>query len=109
MKFQALYDAAKERTTLFVRIGDNVVPYDGWFVGVIKLVPDWVTFDKAVEFALRDPGDHIGIAVTKMNDVYMGTGLLFAHDSKEYAMGYAHGAGLPGIYDVGTGKLIKRK
>jgi hypothetical protein len=109
VKYQALYDAAKARTTLFVRVEDNVIPFDGWFVGRIKLKPDWVDFDRQISLDVRDEGEILALAVTEMGDVYSGKGILFAHERKEYAMGYAHGAGLEGIYDVGTGKLIRRK
>lgn len=107
MKFQALYDEARKRGIVFVRIEDNLIPFDGWFVqsgGQMRFL--FENFDDIVSYA-TSTSKHEYIAVTKDGSIM--TGDVFGVARKEYAMGYAHGAGLDGIYDVGTGKLIRRK
>ncbi len=114
MKYQALYDAAtaKDGQVLFVRVADNVIPFDGWFVqesGWRIVTKD--IFDSAVDIITAEAtyGGGGYIAVANNGQCRMVSGKLFGSHRKEYAMGYAHGAGLEGIYDVGTGKLVKRK
>lgn len=119
MKYQALYDEAIRRDGgVFVRVADNIIPFDGYFTPArldLDFFPEGSVhntepFDRLVEiiveWAVESGSEHIGVKIID-GVTYTAAGQVFADVA--YAMGYAHGAGLEGVYDVGTGKLIKRR
>jgi len=114
MKFQALFDAALEKQgrALIVNVDDNSIPFDGYYVPLDMSADFYAapveTFDHEVKDVIQMLGGSGFIGITLDGDVVQ-TSYGFVFASKEYAMGYAHGAGLDGIYDVGVGKLIRRK
>lgn len=116
MKYQALYDTivAKAGRTLVVRISDNVIPFDGWLVSPSGFWPttDMDNFDGAVKdivkWATKNKFEYLGFRYDGQY-IWYGVGIVFAHERKEYAMGYAHGLGIAGPIDVGTGKVVNRR